>query len=212
MSSTDGPDTSVDCKSDPDKTFKTYQRTWTATDICKNLATFVQKVYVKDTTPPELETLVTPLTVNCGDEPPENKPVYKDCNHVDVTCTSGNPAPTADCADGIYSTITRTCTAEDTCGNKAAPVNQVVNVLDKEAPTITCPTGSDAGFDCDQDIFIPFEKPEAEDDCAAPALSKECCVEGGVFKRTWTATDACGKTATCEQAVAINARTCPSPE
>ncbi|MEZ5029806.1 MAG: hypothetical protein R2787_00225 [Saprospiraceae bacterium] len=45
----------------------TLVRTWTATDNCDNAATHVQKVNVRDTTPPVLNLKPADITVDCDE-------------------------------------------------------------------------------------------------------------------------------------------------
>jgi hypothetical protein len=151
--------------------------------------------------------------MTCRDtQPADQEPTFNDCNLDSVSC--GLPSDrqvNAGCSDNVYATAKRLCTATDVCGDSST-VTQNIKELDTEAPTLTCPPDSISGFACDEDISIPFQQPtKTGDDCAVASVTPECCVEGGIFKRTWTATDACGKTSSCTQQVKIT-EACPAPK
>src|SRR5439155_834611 len=101
--------------------------------------------------------------------------------------------------------LTLTLTATDHCGNHAS-CSQTITVVDTQAPTITC-----AG---PQTIECPatpsFPTPTVHDDCEpSPTLTfvevitSGSCPESSSVKRTWTATDHCGNSASCSQTITV---------
>jgi hypothetical protein len=96
-----------------------YELTWTATDVCGNVATAVtQIVHVEDTTPPELKLAVPDtgeLQVDCQGDIPVSQVVVTD------KCDAVAPEPSQPERSGSTATcdseFTRTWRATDTCGN-----------------------------------------------------------------------------------------------
>jgi hypothetical protein len=161
----------------------------------------------------------------------ETNPTF-DASNKDITCGERYPSATAgdtcvgllegfpktvanddevlgqNCAkDDILKTVTRHWEARDKCGNTATD-DQVLTVKDPSPPhfdTSTCPES--ATLSCSANIAFP-QAPTAQDDCGNPSTVFKCCVDSGAITRTWTAKDACGKTATCEQVVTIGGNDC----
>jgi hypothetical protein len=201
VTGSDGAKNSVDC-TDSNKIYETYQRTWIATDQCDNTSPFVQTIYLKDSTPPVL-TAPDATTITCPQKEPDA--TAEDCydTHPKITYITLSSSPGEDCpTDNILRTITRKVTAKDKCNNEATK-QQTITVMDDADPTIACPADQMEGFGCTVPISIPYGVADAADTCALASVTPQCCVEGGIFKRTWTATDACGKTSTCTQQVKI---------
>jgi len=121
---------------------------------------------------------------------------------------------TDDGADGCNGTgtITRTWIATDNCGNTTSAV-QIITISDDVAPVLAN-VPADETVECDQ---VPAAaEPTATDDCdATPAIALEetrtdgACEDSYVLVRTWTATDACGNTATAQQVVTVDDTTDP---
>ncbi|MDX1408667.1 MAG: hypothetical protein R3330_11055, partial [Saprospiraceae bacterium] len=186
-------------------------RTWTATDACGNSTSCVQTITVQDNSPPAL---------TC---PPDT---IVDCTADVSPGSTGGPATATDNCDPapivVFSdmtalagcngtgTISRTWTATDACGNSTSCV-QTITVRDTTSPeftfcppdvTISCTSGSGPG-----DTGGPAE---AADDCGQPpqvtfsdVTEPGACSQEGTISRTWTATDACGNTATCLQIITV---------
>jgi large repetitive protein len=193
---------------------KTITRTWTATDACGNSATTVQVITVNDNVAPVLAGVPANITVACQSEVPTAVTVTATDN-----CAGGVPRVTM--VDVISNetcvnrkTITRTWTATDACGNTATGV-QVISINDNVPPvlvgipanlTLTCASELQA---------TPMIM--ATDNCtgAAPTVvltesySNILCVNKKTLTRTWTATDACGNTATGSQVIVINDNIAP---
>ncbi|MEK6643079.1 MAG: thrombospondin type 3 repeat-containing protein [Planctomycetota bacterium] len=124
---------------------------------------------------------------------------------------------------GCPANVTVTISAFDCCGNEANDCTDTVAINDMEPPVITCPP--DAQVDCNVSID-PIQNPmigvaTAIDNCTSqPAITYADApaptVRGGSscpfqsIVRTWTATDACGNTDTCEQLITQSDFTPPS--
>ena len=182
----------------------TLTRTWTATDNCGNEAEHVQILTVQDTTDPEF---VGPLpedeTVECSAVPdPPTLTATDNCDtDVEVTYAQTSSAGTI---PGSY-ILTRTWTATDNCGNDAHHV-QVLTVVDRTPPDITCP--SDARFECDETVL--YGEASATDNCdSSPVITwHERTVPGSCtfsydIVRTWVATDDAGNADSCDQTITI---------
>ena len=189
----------------------TLTRTWTATDNCGNTHQLSQTINVSDNTKPVL-TVPADTDVECDAIPAVGTPTATDnCdNEVDIVY-DGETRRDGSCADTY--TLTRTWTATDNCGN-THQLSQTINVSDNTKPMINCPrnfttsctdedldlsdpstTGGSATAtdNCDDDVDINWE--DSEISCSDDYYS---------VTRTWTATDDCGNTASCEQVIRID--------
>lgn len=111
--------------------------------------------------------------------------------------------------------IERTWTAIDECGLSNQCV-QRITVVDDMAPAITCP--APASVECGGDTSVgALGTATATDNCDADVaitfsdsfVADATCPQGGTLTRTWTATDDCGMTATCDQIITITDNTAP---
>ncbi|MFK7806912.1 MAG: hypothetical protein AB8F74_03835, partial [Saprospiraceae bacterium] len=91
---------------------------------------------------------------------------------------------------------------------------QEITIEDTTPPTISC--APPQTLECGLDSLIFFGTPIAFDDCdpSAPVItfvdaSTPGCGNTGVFTRTWSATDACDNTATCQEVITIIDTTSP---
>jgi len=179
-------------------------RTWTATDACGNSASCTQTITVQDNVAPTI-TCPADLTVGCMTEVPAADPSL-------VTVSDNcDPAPEvftlADQQSGTDPIIiTRTYRAFDVCGNSADCI-QTITVDDQEPPVFSgCPTDVTvecgnipevpvvtATDNCDGDVTVDFSEGVIPGPCAYTYT----------LVRTWTATDACGNIATCQQNISI---------
>jgi hypothetical protein len=187
----------------------TITRTWTATDDCGNQSSQSQIITVIDTTAPVLSGVPADETVEC-DAIPEPSP---------VTATDNCSDPVVELSENIepgtclgQSTIIRTWTATDDCGNQSSQ-SQVITVIDTTPPVLSdgpadlvveCdsvpgPSTLTATDNCDPDVPVEFAEEKVYGDCAA----------NYTLLRSWTATDDCGNSASVSQAVTVQDTTPP---
>jgi len=205
----------------------TITRTWTATDNLGLTATCAQVITVQDITPPMI-TCPGDVTTSC-DEPTNTgatgmATATDNCSaEGEITITfvdASTQEMGTGCGASTFS-ITRTWTATDACGN-TAQCDQIIGVADTEGPVITCPPNQTLACDTDPfpiaatiDDFIALGG-TASDNCGSvsdftltvsddpPAQSMlDFCPSSPVadrtLTRTYTVTDACGNSSTCEQ-------------
>jgi subtilisin-like proprotein convertase family protein len=123
-------------------------------------------------------------------------------------------------------TITRTWRATDDAGNTHTCV-QTIMVDDTTNPIITCPAA--ANITCSASTApANTGTATATDNCGTPTVTSSdiantqgapgtCAFYNYSITRRWTATDACGNTATCNQTITVTDNTaptitCPAPE
>ncbi len=183
-------------------------RLWTATDACGNSAQCTQTITVDDTTPPVI-TCPANVTIACdASTVPPNTGSATATDNCDtspsITYTDSETA--GSCPQ--EKTITRTWTATD-AGGSGSSCQQVITVVDDTAPVITCP--ADVTIECDESIEPSNTgMATAVDNCdSAPALTYSDVDNGGNIVRTWTATDACGNSSSCQQLINFEDTTPP---
>lgn len=187
-------------------------RTWTATDRCGATATRTQSIVIVNEAP-FLDCTNLDQTITCANGRGENDlpipTVTDDCsdaNSITLTFVDDESGLT-DCGDsGIF---IRTWTATDACGLTATCVQTIT--INNNAPLLNCPN---------LDITIECNDGRGENDLPKPTFSDDCSnTDGltltysdnetifnncsGTILRTWTATDACGLTATCVQTITV---------
>jgi len=189
-------------------------RTWMATDDCGNTSTCVQTITVSDTTDPMI-TCPADVTVECGDDATSASTGIATGSDTcgGITISQSQTVDTTPC--GNTGVITRTWTATDDCGNTAT-CNQIITIEDNTDPVITCPP-NETGLTCTDVLPEGFTTPNefiagggtitegcgvttvAFMDDADPTGFDFCMGTNLVVTRTYTVTDACGNTATCDQ-------------
>ena len=122
-----------------------------------------------------------------------------------VTITYSDVTAAGDC-DNEY-TITRTWTAEDACGN-TSDCDQIIEVVDTQDPDLAC--AADVTIECDDSTYPDNTGwSTATDACGdvtveyVDATFEGECPITMVIQRRWTATDACGNTAECDQIIEL---------
>jgi len=176
-------------------------RTWTATDACGNQSSHTQIISIIDNQAPVFTSVPPSYELACGSNPFLEDAIALDaCS--DVVLTLGEIVTSDDCG----TTITRTWTALDACGN-AAEALQTIYIGDVSAPIILgVPAGSTVNCN-DQLPAIP--NPFVEDDCSAATLAYAenilpgDCASEYTLVRVWTATDACGNTSMAVQEISV---------
>jgi hypothetical protein len=186
-------------------------RTWTATDACGNISFAVQKITVRDTTPP---TIVAPanLTLDCPADTTTNATgvatATDTCSLVIVTYSD---IVSNNCGGTKF--ISRIWTATDACGNTASKT-QTINVRDISAPSISAP--ADVTLECPADTTTNTTGvATAQDVCSSATISytdsvTNACGGTKLISRTWKASDPCGNSATAVQHITVVDTTPPT--
>ncbi len=111
-------------------------------------------------------------------------------------------------------TATRTWRAVDGCGNTNT-CSQTVTVVDTSSPVLTC--APDQTLEWVTNAVPTFDSATASDNCDTnPAVTfadaelPATCPAVRVFRRTWTATDACSNSASCSQTLTFVDTNAPS--
>ncbi len=189
-------------------------RTWTADNGVTPPVSCVQTITIVDTTDPVL-TVPADTTVECD---ASTAPADTGTATASDACDT---APSVSYSDTVTagacpqeSVITRTWTATDACGNSAS-ADQTITVVDTTAPVLTLP--ADVTVECGASTDpMDTGSATAADNCdPAPAVSYSDTVTPGscageeVITRTWTATDACGNSASADQTITVVDNTPP---
>ena len=187
-------------------------RTWTATDNCGNSTFCSRTISFTDNTPPVLTcpTVVSPMECPAALAfPPATATDLCDANPVitinDLT-TPGGICPQE-------SSVTRTWTATDDCGNSTS-CSRTISLTDNTPPVLTCPTVV-SPMECP--AALAFPPATATDLCDANPLItiNDLTTPGGIcpqentVTRTWTATDACGNSTSCSRTISLTDNTPP---
>ena len=186
----------------------TITRTWNVSDACGNAAeTRTQIITIDDNSAPVLAAAPDGVTVSCI----EDVPAMTSLTWTD-NCDDGGSVEGVDGAlvgDECGGTITRTWNISDACGNPAVSRTQIITINDTTPPEITCPADATVEFGASTEAGTA----EATDNCGDVKVSSsdETTSVGcqSVIVRTWTATDDCGNSASCEQHILIIDRTLP---
>jgi hypothetical protein len=193
------------------------RRTWSATDLCGNVTTCVQQIWIVDDTDPTI-TCPANVEISCSDSSHPSATGYAtatdNCTPV-VTITYTDNTQLNDCNNtGL---ILRMWSASDACGN-VRTCTQLITVVDNTAPIVVCPRDTiiDCGFYNNPDAL---GYPTGTDNCTASEdlildydddlSGLTGCTNTGVILRTWYMTDACGNTGSCVQTITVADTTAP---
>ena len=210
------------------------ERTWTVTDASGNIGTCIQIIYLKRATINDVEF---PLhrdgfelpALDCSEDPNDltltgkptinGKPIEIGGNCEIVVSYSDQEIQL--CSPTSYQ-ILRTWTAIDYCSSDYTLHVQVIKVVDKTPPEISCPDDITIGTSsnsCDATVNLPFAS--AIDDCSGFTIGAEWefgsgfgpfeNVPVGVFEVTYTAEDECGNSSLCTMTVTIIDDVAPVP-
>lgn len=178
----------------------TILRIWKAVDQCGNSNSQTQMILVEDKTNPVLVNIPEDITVSC-DAIPEVATTITATDNCTTTAAIGfsmEETKMIGTCSGSF-TLARTWRATDACGNQSEGT-QIIVVEDNTAPTLFG-IPADTTVNCHGVPTIP-ENIMATDNCSADtsiliSLEEERvagnCSGNFSLKRTWTATDACGK-------------------
>lgn len=170
----------------------TVLRTYTITDACGASVSQTWTVNVFDNTPPTLFNIPSEATISCG-ENVEGAEVFA-LDLCDGLIDIAASAETIQNECGF--TFIRTWSATDGCGNTASE-SQIITVIDDTPPVfVSIPQGGT--FACES-IPTEVELPAAEDACSSVNVTyTDTLITAGCIQtliRTFSATDACGNTA-----------------
>ena len=208
------------------------ERIWTVTDNQGNTTNCTQNIFYKRVTttdivfPSNKDDFETPA-LDCKDDPTDlsltGEPMI---NGVAISsdglcelAVSYTDQVFNICGTGSYKII-RTWTGVDWCSSEFILDAQVINVLDKTAPIITCPNDLTVGTNsttCSGEVMIP--QATATDDCSEVTITANwefgngfgpfSNVPVGSYSVTYTAEDACGNTSNCTIEVTVEDTTSP---
>jgi hypothetical protein len=212
----DNPTLADNCDIDVQVTFATdttmvspceliISRTWTATDDCGNNSQCQQSITIIDATAPEISCPSDiELTCNASTSPAntgvpiatDNCDPDLDMDYTDVTKTISS----------CETTIERTWTATDDCGNTTSCV-QIITIIDDIAPVLDCPAGVTINCEESSDPANTGQA-TATDNCDSAivtytdSLDQISNCELDIY-RTWIAADDCGNTTSCVQVIKV---------
>ncbi|KPJ64049.1 hypothetical protein AMK68_02510, partial [candidate division KD3-62 bacterium DG_56] len=176
--------------------------TWTACDAAGNCSSCGQLVTVNDTEPPSISC---PGDMTVGTDPGECSAV------VTYSCDAADNCPGESCSCNPPSgstfslgTTTVTCTATDAAGNERS-CTFTVTVEDRQPPSIECPPDVTAVSDDCEPIEVEIGEASPSDNCGVTDLYNDApaLFPVGDTTVTWTACDAAGNCASCEQTVTV---------
>lgn len=184
-------------------------RTWVFTDACGNDSAYTQIITVVDTTAPVFSNIPVDATLECDGTPGNLIPdVTDNCDAMvevvfmesDVVGCTGN------------TTVTRTWTATDNCGN-TAQVSQEITFIDATPPVLNG-VPADATVECDA---VPTPAMVSATDACDPNVlvvfdeirTDGVCTDSYTLTRTWTATDDCGNEVDSVQVLTVVDSTSP---
>ena len=186
--------------------------TWTATDNCGNVGSVDRIITYVDETNPWFVYVPESFEVECSDMYLLLDAVAYDNCDLEVSVSVETSEEAGDCP--AESTITRTFTATDECGNTAVAV-QTIHIVDTTAPVFNYDAQYIFTYECDETAAIV--EPSASDLCSEIELSyadtnswQDGCASG--FTRVWTATDACGNASQYHQFIYFYDTTAPVVE
>jgi hypothetical protein len=199
---------------------RSQTRTWTAVDGCGNTATTSRTAtWTADVTAPTLTATGGSLTLGCN---PSTATINGALGTASATDACGTPTVTSTdgpvTSDGCGRAQTRSWTAIDGCGNTSSTSRTATWTADLTAPTLTATgTPADGHLGCNPSgaaIDAALGTASATDACSTPTVTH---TDGGVQSsgcgrsqtRTWTATDACGNTATTSRTATWTADVTP---
>lgn len=201
-----------------------YRYQWNITDQCNNTASIYFILEVIDTIAPQFLSAAREINLYCSDSLHIPPPKFSD----ECCCSDLSFTDTKEACENGKTTITRTWTLEDQCGNTSQLV-EIINIADTTTPTIQflggdLPDGAHISIECEGGGFPPEIEAWDEnsvmvnDPCGGADivferkfLSPGDCQSTGLeqWKFIWTATDDCGNSSTFELYVEIVDKTPP---
>ncbi len=193
---------------DGDCTGQSIVRTWSSTDDCGNEAIVTQTISVTDDEAPIFTSTPNDVTLLCGDETTVDPPVAEDCSTISV--------PAFQDVVVNATTIERTWTVSDVCGNTTSYLQIITTDIDNESPmivgvpddiTIDCggiipPPDVSANDNCDGNVEVVFSQEFEEVSC--PIVLRNI--------RIYTATDISGNSSVVQQVITVIDNDAPTLE
>jgi len=193
-----GPDEimlSVDEQLVPSSCGSVILRVYMASDACGNTTSIVQQITLIDNVAPIFISVPASATITCGDDSSLEEAIAIDgCSEVTIT---EEQFTTSDCGGSFI----RVFTATDGCGNWST-AEQVVTVIDDTAPSFEG-VAQTVVLNCSD--AVPAADVVATDACGTVEMThtdeQQTFGCGFQVMRTYTATDACGNSATFVQII-----------
>jgi hypothetical protein len=137
----------------------TIERTYTATDVCGNSASYTQVINVSDNNGPAWGENQTSFVYECGSNAGVVSPIaFDDCSEFTMSYADGESMEL-----GCTSAFERTWIAVDACGNASSPFVQYISFEDTTEPVLNgCP--SDLVLAC-EDVVPTAAQVTAIDGC-----------------------------------------------
>ncbi len=189
----------LDCTNCISKTI----RTWTAVDVCGNVATMQQELHLMDYEAPVFSNIESFVEIDCGADYEFDVPEATDeCGVMNVYFEDEELE--GDCSTGKL--MTRHWFALDAAGNESS-IQQTIKVFDNIAPvieTVLEDKEASCGTEIDFDAII------AADACTEITIKEEVITEQGncpsayVLTKVWVVEDACGNQATTSQSISYS--------
>ncbi len=184
--------------------------TFTATDDCGLSSTTTATFSIVDTTAPVFTSSPQNKTVECNGNGNLTE-LNAWLNSAVATDVCGNVNLSHDftsLSDGCGATgsSTVTWTAIDNCGNTTS-TSATFTIEDTTPPVITCP--ADVTLECPADTSVAANGSATGSDTCGDVIithsdsSVPGCGNTEVITRTWTATDECGNSTSCEQIITV---------
>ncbi len=187
----------------PDCPGTTYTYTHTVTDVCGRTASCQQVFTIQNAGP----TITCPAggVVACAANIVVGTATYTVSCGVDATLNVTGPviSDTPDCPGTTY---TYTHTVTDVCGRTASC--EQVFTIQNAGPTISCPAGDVVSCETEINVGTATYTVSCGMDAtltrSGPVMNGDPHCDGTTYTYTHTVTDACGRTASCEQVFTIS--------
>lgn len=185
-------------------------RTWIAFDACGNHTAFIQNIFYMDNEGPEFVNVPEDRIAECGQEIPVENPTA-----IDVCSGETENIEFSEIVipDACGSSIIRTWTATDDCGNSSS-VSQTITFRDTQAPEFNF-YPEDLQLQCGETIPVAPNL-VATDNCAgtvnvfvSESAEQGSCAGESVITRNYQATDLCGNTTVYTQTITISDTSAP---
>ncbi|MFN0013466.1 MAG: HYR domain-containing protein, partial [Saprospiraceae bacterium] len=182
-------------------------RTWVATDLCGNTATFTQTITIVDNVDPVISGVAPDFNGQCATMVPAIVPPTITDNCVQVTVDFSETVTPGGCEDRFI--LVRRWRATDACGNRTVSI-QVITINDTTKPVlIGTANADDESVDCAADVPA-VAAITATDNCGEPITVDfsevevpGACVNQYSIVRTWTAEDDCGNSTQHVQTITV---------